>query len=64
MAASRLAVPARFSRVLAPPHHGKAWVDLKLCEPSGACDTVQIAKRQPDLYRAAKRLDWGDAFDG
>jgi ribosomal protein RSM22 (predicted rRNA methylase) len=63
VAASRLPIAARLARVLAPPHHNKAGIDIKLCEPSGACCTMQLAKRRPDLYRAAKRLDWGDAFD-
>lgn len=63
VAASRLPIPTRSSRVLAPPHQGKAWVDIKLCRSSGDCEMVNISKRQPDLYRAAKRLDWGDAFD-
>lgn len=64
VAASRSPVPARPSRVLAPPRTGKAWVDLKLCRPDGHSVQMQVTKREGELYREAKRLDWGDAFPG
>lgn len=60
VAASRAPASTRRSRVLAPPRQGKAWVDLKLCQPEGSCATAQVSKREGDAYRAAKRLDWGD----
>jgi ribosomal protein RSM22 (predicted rRNA methylase) len=37
-------------------------VRLKLCTPDGLNDTV-VAKRDPDRYRSARRLAWGDTFD-
>ena len=62
VAASRTPAARPVSRVLAPPRQGKAWVDLKLCEPNGSCANVQVSKRDGDAYRAAKRLDWGDSL--
>lgn len=59
VAASRLPPEGRAARVLAPPRPGKAWIDLKLCQPDGHCAEHRVSKRDP-LYRAAKRLDWGD----
>lgn len=62
VAASRTAPTTRAARVLAPPRQGKAWIDLKCCQPDGTCAELRIAKRQPDAYRAARKLDWGDAL--
>lgn len=61
VAASRTAPEARAARVLAPPRQGKAWIDLKCCKPDGACAEVRVSKRD-EGYKAAKRLDWGDAL--
>lgn len=63
IAASRAPAATHVPRVLAPPRPGKAWVDLKLCQPDGTAGQVQIAKRAGARYRVAKRLDWGDAVD-
>lgn len=60
VAASRIRAVDRKARVLAPPRAGKAWVDLKLCQPDGVCDQIQVTKRQGEIYRMAKKLDWGD----
>lgn len=59
VAASRQAPDERAARILAPPKPGKAWIDLKLCQPDGQCAQARVAKRDP-AYKAAKRLDWGD----
>lgn len=62
IAASRLPATASASRVLAPPRHGKAWIDLKLCQPNGEAAQAVVSKRDAERYRIARRLDWGDAF--
>lgn len=61
VAASRVAPSTRAARVLAPPHLGKAWIDLKCCQPDGACAEVRVSKRD-EGYKIARRLDWGDAL--
>ena len=61
VAASRQAPERRSARILAPPRTGKAWIDLKLCQPDGGCAQARVTKRNED-YRAVRRLDWGDAM--
>lgn len=61
VAAAREAPDSRAARVLAPPRAGKAWVDLKLCQPAGGCEDVRVTKRD-QAYREARRLDWGESF--
>lgn len=51
---------ARGRRVLATPKVGKTGVALTLCAPDAIEERV-VARRLKDAYRAAKRLDWGDA---
>jgi ribosomal protein RSM22 (predicted rRNA methylase) len=48
-------------RVLAPPHVSKAGVSLKLCQPDGSAAARTVAKRDGAAFKAAKKLDWGDA---
>jgi ribosomal protein RSM22 (predicted rRNA methylase) len=47
-------------RVLSTPKVDKSAVTLTLCAPD-APEQRRIARRDKDAYRAAKRLDWGDA---
>jgi ribosomal protein RSM22 (predicted rRNA methylase) len=49
-------------RVLATPKMNKAAVTLTLCAPERTEERI-VERRQKDAYRAAKRLDWGDATD-
>lgn len=63
IAASRTPPEARPARVLARPRPGKAWIDLKLCNPDGSAGPKTVRKRDGDAYRAARRLDWGDALE-
>jgi ribosomal protein RSM22 (predicted rRNA methylase) len=48
------------ARVLAPPRHGKAAIELKLCTPAGI-EMRAVARRDRAGFAAARRLDWGDA---
>lgn len=47
-------------RVLARPISTKHDVTLKLCTPEGTAISRSVSKRDP-VYRAAKKLDWGDS---
>src|SRR6185312_10286442 len=48
-------------RVLATPMVDKAAVTLTLCAPD-APEQRRVPRRDKDAYRAAKRVDWGDAL--
>jgi ribosomal protein RSM22 (predicted rRNA methylase) len=61
IAASRHSTPVRPARVIAPPKAGSGKVLLKLCEPDGGAGERLFTKRDGELFRAARRLDWGDA---
>lgn len=51
----------RGKRVLATPKVDKGAVTLTVCVPD-APEERRVARRDKDAYRAAKRLDWGDAL--
>lgn len=53
---------ARGHRILATPKVSKSAVTLTLCTPDTPGQRC-IARGDKDAYRAAKRLDWGDALD-
>lgn len=62
VAASRQPAPARPARVIAPPKTGSGKVVLKLCEPDGKADERLFSKREGEAFKAARRVDWGDAL--
>jgi len=62
VAASRQAAPYRRARVIAPPKSGSGKVLLKLCEPDGSAAGKLFTKRDGELFKAARRLDWGDVL--
>ena len=49
------------SRVLRHPQQGKGLVKLRLCTTNGL-ESAVVSKRQGELYRAARDLDWGDRW--
>lgn len=49
-------------RVLRHPRYAKGRVDLEVCQGSGTAQTVTIAKRDKELYRAARKTEWGDSW--
>lgn len=51
--------PAR-PRVVGPVLEDKAAVSLKLCQPDGALELRRVGKRDKEVYRAVRRLSWGD----
>ncbi|MGH6892501.1 MAG: small ribosomal subunit Rsm22 family protein [Dongiaceae bacterium] len=62
LAVSRHVPAQRLPRVLAPPHATKADVTLKLCNVDGSVAERTVGKRDSDAFKAARRLDWGDAL--
>jgi ribosomal protein RSM22 (predicted rRNA methylase) len=57
-----IAVARTAARVLRPPAVNKFEVALPLCTPAGLA-TETIAKRSGEAFRAARKLEWGDAID-
>ncbi len=60
VALSRTPIENRASRVLAPPHTGKAAIDAKLCTTSGVIP-ASVPRRDKAAYAKARRWRWGDA---
>ncbi|HEY6632878.1 MAG TPA: small ribosomal subunit Rsm22 family protein [Rhizobiaceae bacterium] len=60
LAASRAPAPDRAPRILAPPRSGKGRIGLKLCKPDGTASEETVSKRDGELFKRARRLDWGD----
>lgn len=60
LAASRIPPGGHASRVLAPPRLGKGRIGLKLCRPDGTAGEEVFSKRDGDLFKGIRRLDWGD----
>lgn len=60
--ATRSDPPAAAARVLAPPRAGKLGIEFKLCTPAGL-ERRFVPRRDKAAHAAARRLDWGDAFD-
>lgn len=63
LAASRQPARVRPARVLAPPKGGSGKVVLKLCRPDGSAGERLFSKRDGEVFRTARRADWGDAID-
>ena len=62
LAASRTPAAAGAARILAPPRAGKGRIGLKLCLPDGAATEEIFNKRDGELFRSIRRLDWGDSL--
>ena len=57
---SRTPVDRAANRVLRHPRIGKGRVDLRLCAATPGIDTAIVTKRNAELFRAARRTEWGD----
>ena len=62
LAAARTPSALRHSRVLAPPKAGSGKVSLKLCQPDGLASERFLTKRDGEIFKAARRADWGDSL--
>ncbi|GLS29896.1 Ribosomal protein RSM22 (predicted rRNA methylase) [Mesorhizobium albiziae] len=61
IAASRTPGERPAARVLAPPQTASGTVRLKLCRQDGSATERLVSKREGAAFKAARRLDWGDA---
>lgn len=62
LAASRKPADTGAARILAPPHAGKGRIGLKLCLPDGSASENLFSKREGELFKRVRRLDWGDSL--
>ena len=58
---SRQPLPTAQSRIVRHPAIRKGHVELQLCTPTGL-QRVTAGKSKKDRYRAARKAEWGDAF--
>ena len=59
LAVARAGRPAGGARILAPPRHTKAGIDVRLCTPQGLLHR-HIARRDASAYKLARKRGWGD----
>lgn len=52
--------PAGRGRILARPERDANLVRIKLCATDGALQQVHVTRRQKDIYKIAKKKEWGD----
>jgi ribosomal protein RSM22 (predicted rRNA methylase) len=50
------------ARVLGTPKTRSGLVQLELCQEDGTAQERTISKRDGELYKRARRVDWGDSF--
>ncbi|EEQ96292.1 small ribosomal subunit Rsm22 family protein [Brucella sp. ZJ1_1] len=62
LAAVRETVNDVKARVIAPTRVGGGKVSVKLCKDDGRAEERLLTKREGDLFRWARRADWGDAL--
>jgi len=62
LAAVRETVGDVEARVIAPTRVGGGKVSVKLCKDNGSAEERLLTKRDGDLFRWARRADWGDAL--
>lgn len=60
LAASRVPPETFRARVLAPARGGSGKIQLKLCLESGSVEEKLLTKRDGELFKTARRADWGD----
>ncbi len=63
VAAARTSAAASWSRVLAPPRQASGMVGLKLCRPDGTVESRLATRREGQVFKAARKVQWGDAAD-
>jgi len=63
IAASRFAAQRPAARVLAPPRLSSGVARLKLCLKDGSAADITVSRRNGELFKQARRADWGDAME-
>lgn len=51
------------SRIVSRPKIHKGFVELNLCGPSGQVTQSTFSKSQKQIYRKARKSEWGDSID-
>ena len=64
LAAARTPATSTAARILTPPESATGRVRLKLCNPDGSSTHRLITRRKGDVFKRARRVDWGDVFGG
>jgi ribosomal protein RSM22 (predicted rRNA methylase) len=64
VAASRLPAAPSPARVLSPPLTATGRVELKLCKSDGTASHRLVTRREGEVFKQARRADWGDVFEG
>jgi len=62
IAAARAPIVPPQARVIAPPKSASGRVTLKLCRSDGSAGEQLFSRREGETYKAARKLDWGDAL--
>ncbi|ODN69776.1 small ribosomal subunit Rsm22 family protein [Methylobrevis pamukkalensis] len=62
LAVARRPGEALDGRVLTRPRAGSGHVELKLCRQEGDARVTTFSRRDGDIYKVARRLDWGDGL--
>ena len=60
LAASHTPNDAPAARVLARPRVASGAIRLKLCGPDGQMEERLVTRRQGEVFKVARRLNWGD----
>lgn len=63
IAASRQKVALSGARVLSPPRLASGMARIKLCRTDGVAEETTISRRDGEVFKAARRADWGDHID-
>jgi ribosomal protein RSM22 (predicted rRNA methylase) len=61
VAVAREVVPLPAARIVRRPLHRPGLITLETCTPQGF-QTVRATKRDREMFRDARRADWGDPF--
>ncbi|MBB4954335.1 ribosomal protein RSM22 (predicted rRNA methylase) [Agrobacterium vitis] len=63
IAASRQPITLSGARVLSPARLASGMAKLKLCRDDGQVLETTLSRRDGDIFKAARRADWGDRID-
>lgn len=61
VAVSKTSVVLTQARILRHPHHHSGHTEFVLCTPEGL-EKRTISRRHKELYKKAKKLEWGDSL--
>lgn len=62
LAASKNHISPPQGRIIAPAKPGSGHVRLRLCQADGTEGELVVSKREGEVYKIARKLEWGDAW--